>query len=139
MAERLDKVAQVTLVCGPACSGKSTYVREHADPGDLVIDWDDIAVRMGSPRTHLHPKWMLDAIAAEYDRQLERVPDWPGRVWIIRGLPDTSERAAWADRFDADVVVLAPDLATLDRRAEMRWNPSLTRWSIRRWFERAGS
>ncbi len=31
----------VTMVCGPAASGKSQYVRDRAGGRDLVIDLDD--------------------------------------------------------------------------------------------------
>ena len=31
------------LVAGPPCGGKSTYATEHAAPGDLVLDFDDMA------------------------------------------------------------------------------------------------
>jgi len=31
------------VVCGSPCSGKSTWVNERRNPGDLVFDWDEIA------------------------------------------------------------------------------------------------
>lgn len=129
----------ITLVVGPPCSGKTTHVRQHAQPGDLVIDWDDIAVELGSHRTHLHAKPMLPLIAAEYDRRLELAADWPADVWIIRGLPDLAERSAWADRFTAGVVECTAPRAVLLERAALRRNPRLTTWSIDRWLERAGA
>lgn len=33
----------ITVVTGPPCSGKSTYVRTHARPGDIIVDFDAIA------------------------------------------------------------------------------------------------
>lgn len=35
------------VICGPPCSGKSTYVREHAEDGDLLVDYDVIAQAFG--------------------------------------------------------------------------------------------
>lgn len=43
------------VVTGPPCSGKSTHVREHAQPGDIIIDFDLIAQALGSPKPHEHP------------------------------------------------------------------------------------
>lgn len=45
----------LTVVMGAPCSGKSTYVREHAKPGDIVIDFDKLAQALGSPTPHDHP------------------------------------------------------------------------------------
>lgn len=45
----------LTVVMGAPCSGKSTYVREHAAPGDIVIDFDVLAQALGSPDAHDHP------------------------------------------------------------------------------------
>lgn len=39
----------ITLVYGPPGAGKSTHVREHATPGDLIIDYDDMARAFGAP------------------------------------------------------------------------------------------
>lgn len=39
----------VTVVTGPPCAGKSTYVREHAGQGDVVVDLDAIAQSLGYP------------------------------------------------------------------------------------------
>lgn len=45
----------VTVVTGAPCSGKSSYVRAHARPGDVVIDFDVMAQAFGSPSSHDHP------------------------------------------------------------------------------------
>jgi hypothetical protein len=131
-----------TIVCGPPCSGKNHYIEQHQQPGDVVIDWDAIAIELGSPKEHHHPKAMYDRIAAEYERrltQLEQQPPTDHDVWIIRGLPEHTERQAYAKRFNAEVVTLTPPLEVLMQRARERGHATrLTEWSIRRWFERAG-
>ena len=63
----------VTVVAGPPCSGKTHHVRTNAGPDDLVIDWDEIAVRLGSPRSHIHSRMLFASIEAEYDRLLALV------------------------------------------------------------------
>lgn len=39
---------------GAPCSGKSTYVCDHAAPGDIVVDFDVLAVALGSTDPHDH-------------------------------------------------------------------------------------
>jgi len=41
----------ITIVTGPPCSGKSTYIREHAQAGDIVIDMDRIALAITAEGT----------------------------------------------------------------------------------------
>lgn len=36
----------ITVVTGPPCAGKSTYVSEMAEPGDIVVDMDLIAAAL---------------------------------------------------------------------------------------------
>ena len=39
----------IHVISGAPCSGKSTYIREHAQSGDLIIDLDEIAKAIGTP------------------------------------------------------------------------------------------
>jgi dephospho-CoA kinase len=41
----------ITIVTGPPCSGKSTYIRQHAKPGDIVIDMDRLALALTAEDT----------------------------------------------------------------------------------------
>lgn len=47
---------RVVALCGPPCAGKTTLARRLAEPGDVVLDFDDIARAMGSPTLRLHPE-----------------------------------------------------------------------------------
>jgi hypothetical protein len=122
-----------TVVAGPPCSGKTTYVAEHASPSALVIDWDAIAQRLGSPHSHHHPPSMFASIDAEYRALLAQVP-YAEEAWIIRSLGSPTERAEWAERYDAEVLVLRPDIDTLTARALDRPDPDRTVRDVHRWF-----
>lgn len=52
----------IVLIAGPPCAGKSTYAQQHAEPGDMVIDYDLIAAAIGSPDHHDHPASLRPAI-----------------------------------------------------------------------------
>lgn len=53
------------LIQGPPASGKSTWVRERRKPGDIVIDFDDIAATIspGVP-SHDYPQHLRTVAAA---------------------------------------------------------------------------
>lgn len=77
---------RITLVWGPPCAGKSTYVQDHAKPGDLVIDFDLIAQSFGSPNTHDHSQTVTDVANRVRNKRLGRLRlgkyNTP-RAWIV--------------------------------------------------------
>lgn len=110
----------VTLVTGPPCAGKSTYVRQHAQPEDLVLDRDEL----DGERQMLAG---LQQVAAMSD----------GCAWVIRCVPDPVERAELAGQIEADdVLVLLPSRNQLKDRAKQRPKPLAQFASIDRWFSR---
>ncbi len=47
------------LVAGPPAAGKSTWIRDHAKPGDITIDYDTLAQALSpglssDPAKHWH-------------------------------------------------------------------------------------
>lgn len=41
----------ITIVTGPPCSGKSTFIKENAKPNDCIIDMDRIALALSPDET----------------------------------------------------------------------------------------
>lgn len=39
----------IVIVTGPPCAGKSTYIKEHAKTGDIIVDMDRIALALTTP------------------------------------------------------------------------------------------
>ena len=132
---------QVTIVCGPPCAGKTTWVRERAQAGDLVVDYDDIAQSLGSARTHgHHPKFHRDTerIIAQ---QLDQITLGKAkRAWVIRSFPAHAERERLAQRIGATSVVLLDDSdETLQARAWERPNRYQAIRAIEAWRSKAAA
>lgn len=112
---------------GAPCSGKSTYVREHAKPGDIVIDFDVPAQALGSPSPHDHNKEIrmvaIDmrrtAIASAIQAHLRG-----HTVWVVDINPDMRMDAY--RRVGARFHTCTADRAELHRRADAgrpaRWH-----------------
>lgn len=112
---------QVTLVCGPPCSGKTTWVADHATPGDTILDIDVLAKLCGSSREHGHEGRHYRAAQTEYDALCEVVLASPATAWVIRGAPEPEKRRKVADACGATrTVVLLPSRDILHARALQR-------------------
>ncbi len=125
----------VTLIYGPPCSGKTTYVRELAHHGDIIVDWDDLAREAGSTREHDHlPQYA--AAAGRRRMELERdIADMTtGTAWIIRTLGNPTERQQAAERLRATLLRIDPGGAECIHRAHHTGRPPATDELIIRWY-----
>lgn len=100
----------LTIVCGAPASGKSSWVRERAEPGDLVIDLDVIASELSGQSLHGwdREKWLSPAIRARNEMlgDIGRPTDrWP-RAWLIVSEPRPENRQWWADKLQPERVVV---------------------------------
>lgn len=100
---------RVYVVWGAPGSGKSTYVREHIQSGDIVIDLDligralSLADKTDVPRN-------VERIAYDirdylYTRIADRTID-AKRVWVIAGLPKREHRQQVASLLNAELVFI---------------------------------
>jgi hypothetical protein len=127
----------LTVIIGPPCSGKSTYVREHARPGDVVIDFDIIAQAFGSPDGHGHARMFELVTVAAWSAAVTAAISCHrrgARVWIV----DTDPHKARRQRYHiagARFVRLAAPRAELHRRADAErpelWHRRIDEWLVR--------
>lgn len=126
---------EVTLVTGPPCSGKSTWVDRHAKPGDLVVCFDRLARKAGSRNRHRHTREQRAAAGAEFRRLCATLPDYHGTAWVIRCAATADERADLADEVQATrVLVLKPPMPVCLRRAKTAGREPRVPGVIRRWY-----
>jgi hypothetical protein len=111
----------LTIVMGPPCAGKTTWVHEHAKVGDIVIDYDALAVALTAPGGHTHdhtPHVAAVTIAArkaatETALRLATTVD----VYLIHSKPSRAQRAEY-HKLSAKMVTLDPGRDVVRQRAK---------------------
>ena len=117
--------ARYHAIIGPPNGGKSTYVREHQQPGDIVVDFDALATCLlaGWDGQHNQPQYVRElAVGAWYGayRRAVSVIE-PVDVWIVKTLPATPRSPRLLDEWvalDYDIVVCDPGKPEVMRRHE---------------------
>lgn len=129
-------MAIVHVICGPPCAGKSTYLEEHRQAADVVVDWDEIVTDLGyQPRQHLVDASLLPIISDEWRRRLAAALQHDGTVWVVRAKP-RREAQPLAMSLHADLIEVTAPLEVLLERAASRPYPEAHRRLILDWHNR---
>lgn len=114
----------IHVVTGHICSGKSTYVKSQAKRGDVVIDYDRIALALGPEDTpqHDYPEAIRALAAFVRQAAIDDAMSLAKRgrlanVWIIHAYPSDSELMKYR-RAGARIIEVECDEKTLIERAE---------------------
>jgi len=126
----------ITIVSGPPCSGKNTYVKNNRQKGDVVWDFDKIHSALTDEETHNHIEEVrkyIFSMRETFYNDLEGQKDI--RVWILNSSPIRSVRSELAKRLDADIVYIKRSKDECLRIAE---NERPVEWKsyIENYFER---
>jgi 5-methylcytosine-specific restriction protein A len=129
----------VTLICGPPGAGKSTWVNERRQPGDLVWDFDAVMVAIAGVDAHERSDRVtkllpyLFAIRDAFYREV-RTQRRGGRIWIIESCPTVAERRRFEREFGAQIAILATDEEECLKRVAGRgvgWEKPVRDWWAR--------
>lgn len=121
----------ITLVMGPPAAGKSTYVLEHARPGDLIVDYDAIAASLGAS-SHAYGQAIHPAVNAARNailRQLRRGETGATRAWILSANPEADKRFPFHE-----LVVVDPGLDEVLEHARQAGRPRDYIDAVRSWY-----
>lgn len=94
------------VICGPPGSGKTTYVRLRARPGDLVWDWDEVMAIMTRLPIQHRPPDLINAFLAMRDGLVQGIRECPPQrnLWLI--VADKGQAMTVAEQLGAKIVDL---------------------------------
>jgi hypothetical protein len=100
---------EVYLVYGSPLSGKSSYVESVLDPGDLVIDIDNIWQCVSGQERYVKPNRLKSVVFSVRDNLLEYVKYRRGKwntAYVIGGYPFEAERNRLLDELGAKPILI---------------------------------
>lgn len=116
----------ITVISGPPCGGKSTFMKDHAKPGDTVVDLDEISAVFGSPDSISRvARAARDAAIAEILTAAD------GDAWIIHTNPSPDQITTY-ESAGATFEVIDPGMDIALERSNDR--PDGTADAIRKWY-----
>jgi 5-methylcytosine-specific restriction endonuclease McrA len=122
------------ILCGPPCGGKTYYAREHAAPGDLIWDADEVLGAMGIAHwQRQRDQWWWSLIRAMRQAVIATVHDCPVNWWMIISNPQVAQ--AVASETGASMVVCDPGIDVSLKRAAER--DKLTQQRVEQWYHAA--
>lgn len=110
-------MANVTVVTGPPAAGKTTHVRQHAQPGDVIIDFDHLANALSGQDAdnHDHPAHIQTVTKAARQAALHAAINTSARIWLIHATPSPKQQANYTAR-GAEIITIDPGKDTVMKR-----------------------
>lgn len=130
---------QVYIVYGSPLSGKSSYVAEVMNEGDLVIDMDSIWECVSGCDRYIKPNRLKSVVFSVRDNLLEAVKYRRGKwlnAYVIGGYPFKGERDRLIDTLGAREIFIDTDKETCinrlmtceDNRNKEEWTKYINTW-----------
>lgn len=125
----------LTVVVGPCCAGKSTYVAAKRRADDVVVDVDDLCAALGARDPRRATAYQRAAALKARDAVVEQARQGADAdVWLIHSHPSPERLAAYRRQGWA-VVVVDPGMEECMRRAAADARPRWTREAIAAWYD----
>ncbi|SDP60921.1 AAA domain-containing protein [Actinopolyspora xinjiangensis] len=130
----------LTVVTGPPASGKSTWVRQQAKAGDIVIDFDTLAnaLTVAEFDNHEHPRHLVNvakaARTAAIGEALKHSTDVD--VYLLHSTPGAEALRRYR-RQGARIVTIDPGEHIVRERCK-RLRPSAMLPVVDRWYREQG-
>lgn len=134
------RTAALTVVTGPPCSGKTSWIAARRRPGDVVVDADALAVALGASGSHVcsraqqaAARLARAAVIGHVLREGGWAARWDAGVYVIHTTLARADTARYSEA-GARVVLLDPGRAECRRRASADGRPRFTYAAIDSWY-----
>lgn len=131
---------QVFIVYGSPLSGKTSYVREVSEVGDLIVDLDSIWMAVSGCDRYVKPNRLKSVVFSVRDNLLESVRYRRGKwlnAYVIGGYPYKAERERLASMLGAREVYIDTAkeecinrLMTSEDRDKSEWLKYIDEWFL---------
>lgn len=127
----------VTIVYGPPGAGKTTYVKEHALWGDLIIDFDALYAALSGLAWYEKPAALMPFVCEARDAVLNRLyrDSEVRHAWLITSEPKAKNRHILQVQFNAKLVFIETSsydclrrIANDPRRDVKDWEEIVNSW-----------
>ncbi len=110
--------ASTTVVAGPPGSGKTYYVNQHAQWGDLIVDVDALFTALSGLPWYEKPKVLLPFVLEARDAVITRLARESElrHAWVITSEADMGKLHNMVSQLGADLVVMDTDYTECVRR-----------------------
>lgn len=136
----LSYAKQVYLVYGSPLSGKSTYVRESMNYGDIVVDIDNIWECISGQERYVKPNRLKQNVFAMRDFMIDMIRTRRGNwlnAYVIGGYPLVSERERLIRSLGArEVFIDTPKEVCIERLRSFSNRPNDYEKYIEEWWEK---
>lgn len=116
------KTHQVYIVYGSPMSGKTGYVRENMQPGDLVVDMDLLYQAMSMNDLYNKPNCLLGNVKAVHNLIIDNIKTRYGKwnnAYIIGGYADKYKRDKLKEELGAELILINTSKEECIARLEM--------------------
>lgn len=134
-AEKHIRPTEIIVVSGPPGSGKTTWVRERIQPGEMVFDMDAIYQAITFQPEHVKSEEVKGLVFQIRDKVYEwiRLPNKVTRAYIITTIADEDKLNQLVAMFNAQSVRLYEPAKVCKQRVEGRpgninWNQLIDEW-----------
>ena len=130
----MEEKQMIHVVSGPPCGGKSTYVDSHAQPGDLRIDYDKIALSLGAEESHGAEGIVKQAAFSARDGAIQTAVENPSaESWIIHTSLTDDQKKRY-EKADAEFVKMDPGYDECMLRARRDGRPERTIEALEQYY-----
>lgn len=136
----------VYVVTGPPAAGKSTWVREHAKPGDITIDYDTLAHALSPELPHdvaQQPSHIAAVVMAARSAAMDEAITTHGYanpidadVYLVHAMPDRHALNRYR-KHGCQIITIDPGYDECMRRAQDQRTPRQVA-IVDDWYRRRG-